>query len=83
MEVSPVSPRAAAGLLIATAVQMAEPLARRERLVQAGLAAIAFFAIGILQWSLPLVLLALTPVSIGLAWRATPARPVVAPEPTP
>jgi chromate transporter len=73
---------AAAGLLIATAVQMAEPLARRDRLTQAGLAAVAFIAIGILQWSLPLVLLALAPVSVALAWRATPVRPTVS-EPTP
>lgn len=65
---------AAAGLLIATAVQMAEPLARRERLMQAVIAGVAFVAIGLLQWSLLLVLLALAPVSVAVAWRSVPAK---------
>ena len=63
---------AAAGLLISTAVQMAEPLARRDRLVQAGLAAAVFVAVALLQWSMPLVLLVLAPVSVAWAWRNTP-----------
>ena len=63
---------AAAGLLISTAVQMAEPLARRDRLVQAGFAGAVFFAVGVLQWSMPLVLLVVAPVSIAWSWRNTP-----------
>ena len=51
---------------------MAEPLARRDRLVQAGLAAAVFVAVALLQWSMPLVLLVLAPVSVAWAWRNTP-----------
>ncbi len=63
---------AAAGLLISTAVQMAEPLARKERLVQAAIAGAVFVAVGFLQWSMPLVLLVMAPVSIAWSWRNTP-----------
>lgn len=63
---------AAAGLLISTAVQMAEPLARKEKLVQAAIACAVFVAVGILQWSMPLVLLVMAPVSIAWSWRNTP-----------
>jgi chromate transporter len=63
---------AAAGLLISTAVQMAEPLARKERLVQAAMACAVFVAVGFLQWSMPLVLLVMAPVSIAWSWRNTP-----------
>lgn len=63
---------AAAGLLISTAVQMAEPLARRERLVQAAMAGAVFVAVGFLQWSMPLVLLVMAPVSVAWSWRRTP-----------
>jgi chromate transporter len=62
----------AAGLLISTAVQMAEPLARKERLVQAAMACVVFVAVGFLQWSMPLVLLVMAPVSIAWSWRNTP-----------
>ena len=61
---------AATGLLIATAVQMSEPLVRRERLAQAAVALAAFVTVGIMQWSIVWVLLALAPVSIGIAWRS-------------
>jgi chromate transporter len=63
---------AAAGLLISTAVQMAEPLARKERLVQAAMAGAVFVAVGFLQWSMPLVLLVMAPVSVAWSWRRTP-----------
>ena len=63
---------AAAGLLISTAVQMAEPLARKERLVQAAIAGAVFVAVGFLQWSMPLVLLVMAPVSVAWSWRNTP-----------
>jgi chromate transporter len=60
---------AAAGLLIATAVQMAEPLVRRERVLQFLVALAAFGAVGVMQWSMLWTLLVLVPVSIGLAWK--------------
>jgi len=60
---------AAAGMIIATAMQIAEPLIRR-RIGPAHAVAFATFAgVGLLQLSLPLVLLVLVPASIGFAWR--------------
>jgi chromate transporter len=59
---------AAAGLLIATAIKMAEPILR-QRLGPAPFVALAAFAaIGMLRWPLPWVLAVLAPTSIGLAW---------------
>jgi chromate transporter len=60
---------AAAGLLIATAVQMAEPLVRKERIPQLLVALAAFIAIGALQLSMLWTLLVLAPISIALAWK--------------
>jgi chromate transporter len=60
---------AAAGLLIATAVQMAEPLVRKERVLQFLVALAAFGAVGVMQWSMLWTLLVLVPVSIGLTWK--------------
>jgi chromate transporter len=60
---------AAAGVIIATAIKLAEPLVR-VRLGPGHAVAIAtFVAIGVLRLSLPLVLLVMVPVSIGFAWR--------------
>ncbi len=60
---------AAAGLLIATAVSMAETLPRRG--VGAMLiAAAALVGVGPLQWPLLAVLVVLVPISIARAWRA-------------
>jgi len=61
---------AAAGLLIATAVQMAEPLVRKGLTPQVAMAAAAFLGVGVLQWPLLLVLLVLCPISIFVSWRA-------------
>lgn len=59
---------AAAGLIAATVAKMAGPLFK-NRAVTAPLTALAaFVAIGIMQWSLPLVLVVLVPASIALAW---------------
>lgn len=59
---------AAVGLIAATVAKMAGPLFQ-NRAVTAPLTALAaFVAIGIMQWSLPLVLLVLVPASIALAW---------------
>jgi len=60
---------AAAGMIIATAVQMAEPLRRFRFGPEHAVALAAFVAVGVMRLSLPLVLLALVPVSIGFAWR--------------
>jgi chromate transporter len=61
---------AAAGLLIMTAVQMAEPLWRKREIAPALIAAATFLAVGVLQWPLLWVILVLAPLSIALAWRA-------------
>jgi chromate transporter len=60
---------AAAGMIIATAVQMAEPLRRFRPGPEHAVALAAFVAVGVLRLSLPLVILALVPASIALAWR--------------
>ena len=59
---------AAAGLLIAMVAQMARPLFRRDMAWAPAIAAVAFVAVGPLHWPLQWVLLALAPVSIGIAW---------------
>lgn len=58
---------AAAGLIAATVAKMARPLFN-SRSPAAPLAALAaFLAIGVMQWSLPFVLVILVPVRIALA----------------
>jgi chromate transporter len=63
---------AAAGLMLATVAKMARPLFKgplKGRAVVAPLIALAtFVAIGVLHWPLPLVLLAIVPVSIAAAF---------------
>ena len=59
---------AAAGLLISTAVSMAEPLPRKG-IGNVLIAAVAFVAVGVLQWPLLAVLAVLVPLSIARAWR--------------
>ncbi len=59
---------AAAGMIIATTVQIAAPLVRGRVGPAHGVALAAFLAVGVLRLSLPLVLLVLVPVSIGFAW---------------
>jgi len=59
---------AAAGLLISTAVSMAEPLPRKG-IGNLLIAAVAFIAVGVLQWPLLGVLAVLVPLSIARAWR--------------
>ena len=60
---------AAAGVIIATAVRLAEPLVRLRLGSEHAVAIATFVAIGVLHLSLPLVLLVVVPVSIGFAWR--------------
>ncbi|MFZ0837082.1 MAG: chromate transporter [Xanthobacteraceae bacterium] len=60
---------AAAGLLIATAVSMAEMLPRRG-FGAVLIAAAALIGVGPLQWPMLAVLVVLVPISIARAWRA-------------
>jgi chromate transporter len=60
---------AAAGMIIATAVQMAEPLSRVRLGPEHAVALATFVTVGVLRLSLPLVLLVMIPASIGFAWR--------------
>jgi chromate transporter len=59
---------AAAGLMMATVAKMARPLFRNRAVVGPLIAIATFIAIGVMQWPLPLVLAAIVPVSIGVAW---------------
>ncbi|MFI4976402.1 MAG: chromate transporter [Caulobacterales bacterium] len=59
---------AAAGLVIATAARMAEPLIRRRALTAAPFILAAFLAVAVFHLPLPYVLLALAPISIALMW---------------
>ena len=60
---------AAAGLVIATAAKMAEPIVRKRPLAGAPVIVAGFVMVGLLRWPLPLVLAILAPISIALAWR--------------
>lgn len=57
---------AAAGLIVAVVIKMAQPLLRAGTPALA-IAAAGFIAIGILRWPLPYVLLVLAPISIAVA----------------
>jgi chromate transporter len=58
----------AAGLILSMAYKMAQPLFRKDGAREIAVAAVAFLAVGLLQVSLPLVLVVLAPLSIALAW---------------
>jgi chromate transporter len=60
---------AAAGLMLATVAKMARPLFKDRAVIAPVIAVVTFAAIGILHWPLPLVLLAIVPVSIAAAFR--------------
>jgi len=62
---------AAAGLIIATVAKMAMPMFRRFGHTPFVLLATAF-AIGLMRWSLVLVLLVVAPVSTALSWWGLP-----------
>jgi chromate transporter len=59
---------AAAGMLIAIAAKMVAPLLRKGLHWAPAVALIAFVGVALLQYPLPLVFLALAPLSIALAW---------------
>ena len=60
---------AAAGLIVAIVLKMAQPLLRQGPTGLA-IAAAGFVAVGVMRWPLPYVLLVLAPLSIALAARA-------------
>ncbi|MYZ48898.1 chromate transporter [Propylenella binzhouense] len=59
---------AAAGLILATAAKMAVPLFRADARLQLAFAIITFLGVAVLGASLPVVLLAIAPVSVAFAW---------------
>jgi chromate transporter len=59
---------AAAGLLMATVAKMALPLFRNGTITAPLISLATFIAIGLIHWSLPLVLMVLVPLSIAIAW---------------
>lgn len=59
---------AAIGLMIATMIKMAKPLFARGLHWSPVIAVLAFVAIGLMHWSLPLVAIVLAPISVALAW---------------
>jgi chromate transporter len=63
---------AASGLVVATAIKMAEPLLRRRPVSAGVFILLAFGAVGLLRFPLPWVLLGLAPLSIAVVWRMRP-----------
>jgi chromate transporter len=61
---------AAAGLVVAMAARLAEPVLRRRFWSAAPVIVLVFVAVGLLRWPLWPVLLAAAPVAIAMAWRA-------------
>jgi chromate transporter len=59
---------AAAGLMIATVAKMARQLFHNRAVVRPLIALSTFAAIGVMHWPLPVVLIAIVPVSIAVAW---------------
>jgi chromate transporter len=62
-----VDPVAAAGLIGAIVIKMAQPLLR-EGAPALAVTAAGFVAVGVMRWPLPYVLLVLVPLSIALSW---------------
>ena len=58
---------AAAGLIIAFVAKMVQPLLKRRDWTVV-IALVGFIGVAVIQWPLPVVFVALAPVSIGLAW---------------
>ena len=59
---------AAAGLIVALAIKMIEPMVRGSIGFAPFVAIAAFVAVGVLRWPLPPVLAVLAPLSVALAW---------------
>lgn len=63
---------AAAGLILAMAARMAEPLLRRRAAMPLVVAALAFIGVGIAELPLVPVVAVLAPLAVALAWRRLP-----------
>jgi chromate transporter len=59
---------AAAGLLIATALQMVAATVKDRLRLQHVVAALTFLAVGVLRWPLLWVMAAIVPLGIAIAW---------------
>ncbi len=66
---------AAAGLIAATVAKMAGPLFKNRAIVGPLTALVTCAAVGMMQWSLPLVLVIVAPASIALAAASQNRRP--------
>jgi chromate transporter len=60
---------AAAGLVVATATRMAEPLIRSRWLLAAPVMALSFAGVGLAHLPLIAVIVVLVPISVALMWR--------------
>jgi chromate transporter len=60
---------AAAGMIIATALKMAQPVLLNWRGPGPVIAAAMFVTIGVLRWPMPAVIAVLVPLSVAAAWR--------------
>ncbi len=60
---------AAAGLVVATAARMAEPLIRNRWLLTAPVMALSFAGVGLARLPLIAVIAVLAPISVALMWR--------------
>lgn len=63
---------AAAGLIVAMAAKMAEPLIGKRALIPAIVAVLAFASVAVAELPLIIVIAVLAPISIALAWRGLP-----------
>ena len=63
---------AASGLILSTAMKMAQSLLNRTELVGCAMAVLTFVGIGLVRLPLLYVLLVLAPVSIVFAWKRSP-----------
>jgi len=59
---------AAAGLVIGTAVKMAEPIFKKDWVLGLPVALLTLLLAGVLRWPLPLVLLLMVAAGCGVAW---------------
>ena len=62
----------AAGLIVAMAAKMAEPLIRKRAVIPAVMAVLAFTSVAVAELPLIIVIAVLAPISIALAWREVP-----------
>jgi chromate transporter len=62
----------AAGLILAMAAKMAEPLIRSRAAIPAAVAVVAFISVGMAELPLLLVIGILAPISVALAWWSLP-----------